>query len=91
MQTKQEYMCFNQTRDISTLTGSSLKLMEKFTNLRSCILSTENDFNTRLAKACLATDRLSVMWKSKLSDKNKTHFSKQQSCCIYYMGAPHGR
>ena len=29
---KREYMCFNQTGDISTLGGSSLKLVDKFTN-----------------------------------------------------------
>ena len=28
---KTEYMCFNQTGDISTLNGSSLKLVDKFT------------------------------------------------------------
>ena len=30
---KTEYMCFNQTGDISTLGGSSLKLVDKFTYL----------------------------------------------------------
>ena len=28
---KTEYMCFNETGDISTLNGSSLKLVDKFT------------------------------------------------------------
>ena len=28
---KMEYMCFNQTDDISTLDGSSLKLVDRFT------------------------------------------------------------
>ena len=28
---KTEYMCFNQTGDISTLDGTSLKLVDKFT------------------------------------------------------------
>ncbi len=32
---KTEYMCFNQTGDISTLNGSSLKLVNKFTYLGS--------------------------------------------------------
>ena len=32
---KTEYMCFNQTGDISTLNGSSLKLIDKFTYLGS--------------------------------------------------------
>ena len=43
---KMEYMCFNQTGDISTLNSSSLKLVDKFTHLRSSVLSTETDINT---------------------------------------------
>ena len=38
---KTEYMCFNQTGDISTLNGSSLKLVDKFTYLENSVLSTE--------------------------------------------------
>ena len=38
---KTEYMCFNQTGDISTLEGSSLKLLDKFTYLGSSVSSTE--------------------------------------------------
>ena len=34
---KTEYMCFNQKGDISTLHGSSLKLVDKFMYLSSCI------------------------------------------------------
>ena len=34
---KTEYMCFNQTGEISTLNGSSLKLVDKFTYLGSSI------------------------------------------------------
>ena len=48
---KTEYMCFNQTGDISTLNGSSLKLEDKFTYLGSSVSSTERDVNMRLAKA----------------------------------------
>ena len=40
---KMEYMCFNQEGDISTLTGSSLKLVDKFTYLGSSVSSTESD------------------------------------------------
>ena len=40
---KTEYMCFNQTGDISTLDGTSLKLVDKFTYLGSSISSTEKD------------------------------------------------
>ena len=38
---KTEYMCFNQTGDISTLNGSSLKLVQKFTYLGSSVSSTD--------------------------------------------------
>ena len=48
---KTEYMCYNQTGDISTLDGTSLKLVDKFTYLGSSISSTEKDISTRLTKA----------------------------------------
>ena len=70
---KAEYMCFNQRGDISTLNGSSLKLVDKFTYLGNSISPTENDINTRLAKAWTTIDRLLVIWKSDLTDK-KTQF-----------------
>ena len=38
---KTEYMYYNQTGDISTLDGTSLKLVDKFTYLGSSVLSTE--------------------------------------------------
>ena len=57
---KTEYMCFNQWGDIYTLKGGPLKLVNKFTYLRSSVSSTEN-INTRLAKAWTALDRLSFM------------------------------
>ena len=58
---KTEYMCFNQTGDISTLSGSSLKLVDKFTYRGSSVLSTEKDIDTRLTKAWTAIDKLSVI------------------------------
>ena len=48
---KTEYMCYNQTGDISTLDGTPLKLVEKFTYLGSSVASTEKDIDTRLTKA----------------------------------------
>ena len=39
---KTEYMCFNQRGDISTLNGSSLKLVDKFTYLGSSVSSTRD-------------------------------------------------
>ena len=43
---KTEYMCFNQRDVISTLNGSSLKLVDKFTYLGSSVSSTKTDINT---------------------------------------------
>ena len=73
---KTEYMCFNQnqTRDISTLITGSLKLVDKFTYLGNSVSSTENVINTQLEKVWSAIDRLSVIWKSDLSDKIKRNF-----------------
>ena len=71
---KMEYMCFNQRGYISTLNGTSLKLVDKFTYQGSSVLSTEKDINMRLAKAWTAIDRLSVIWKSDLTDKMKRIF-----------------
>ena len=58
---KTEYMCFNQTGNISTLASSSLKLVGKFTYLGSNVSLTKKDINMRLTKAWTAIDRLSVI------------------------------
>ena len=63
---KTEYMCFNQRGNISTLNGSSLKLVNKFTYLRSSISSRKKNSNTWLSKEWTAIDRLLVIWKSDL-------------------------
>ena len=57
---KTEFMCFNQRGNISTLNGRSLKLVNRFTYLRSSVSSTKNDLNTWLAKRWTAIDRWSV-------------------------------
>ena len=67
-------MCYNQTGDISTLDGTSLKLVDKFTYLGSSVSSTEKDIDTRLTKTWTAIDRLSIIWKSDLTDKMKRSF-----------------
>ena len=71
---KTEYICFNQTGNISTLNGSPLKLVDKFTYLGSSVSSIETDINTLLTKAWTAIDRVSVIWKSDLTDKMKRSF-----------------
>ena len=49
--------------------GTSVKLVDKFTYLRSSVSSTEKDIDTRLTKAWTALDRLSIIWKSDLEKK----------------------
>ena len=71
---KTEYMCYDQTGDISTLEGTPLKLVDKFTYLGSSVASTEKDIDTRLTKAWTAINRLSIIWKSYLTDKRKCSF-----------------
>ena len=71
---KTEYKCFNQTGDISTLNGSSLKLVDKFTYLGSSVSSTETDIDTQLTKVWKAINSLSIIWKSDLTDKMKRSF-----------------
>ena len=83
---KTEYMCFNQTGDISTLNGSSLKLVDKFIYLRSSVSSTVTDIDTWLAKAWTAIDRLSVIWKSDQTDKMKCSFFQAAVMSILLYG-----
>ena len=83
---KTEYMCFNQTGDIFTLKGGPLKLVDKFTYLGSNVLSTKKDMNTRLAKAWTGIDRLSVIWKSDLTDKIKRSFFQAAVVSILLYG-----
>ena len=71
---KTEYICDNQTGNISTRDGTSLKLVDKFTYPGSSISSTEKDIDTLLTKAWTAIDRLSIIWKSNLTDKMKCSF-----------------
>ena len=66
---KTEYMCFKQTGYISTQGGSSLKLIDKFSYLGSSVSSKEKDIDTRLTIAWTAINKLSVIWKSDLTDK----------------------
>ena len=72
---KTEYMCFNQTGDISTLNDSALKLVDKFTHLGSSVSSTDIDIDTWLTKAWTAIEG-SQTWPIKWSAVS----SKQQSC-----------
>ena len=79
-------MRFNQKGDISTLDGTSLKLVDKFTYLGSNVSSTEKDIDTRLTKAWTAIDRLSIIWKSNLTDKMKRSFFQAAVVSILLYG-----
>ena len=83
---KTEYMCYDQTGDISTLDGTPLKLVDKFTYLGSSIASTEKDIDTRLTKAWTAINRLSIIWKSDLTDKMKRSFFQAAVASILLYG-----
>ena len=79
-------MCFNQTGDISTLDGTSLKQVDKFTYLGSSISPTEKDIDTWLMKAWTAINRLSIIWKSDLTDKMKRSFFQAAVASILLYG-----
>ena len=83
---KTEYICLNQIGDISTLGSSSLKLVDKFSCLGSSVSSTDKEIITRLAKAWTAIDRLSVTWKSDLTDKMKRSFFQSAVVSILLYG-----
>ena len=79
-------MCHNQTGDISTQDGTPLKLVDKFTYLGSSVSSTEKDIDTRLTRAWTVIDRLSIIWKSDLTDKMKRSFFQAAVVSILLYG-----
>ena len=83
---KTEYICFNQTGDISTLEGSSLKLVDKFTYLGSSVSSTEKVIDMQLTKAWTVIDKLSIIWISDLTDKMKRSFFQAAVVSILLCG-----
>ena len=87
---KTEHMCYNQTGDISTLDGTPLKLVDKFTYLGSSVSSTETDIDTQLTKAWTAINRLSIIWKSDLTDKMKCSFFQAAVVSILPYGCTTG-
>ena len=74
---KTQYMCFKHRGDIFTLKGGHLKVVDKFTYLKSSASSIEKDIKTWLAHAWRAINRFSVIWKSDLTDKIKRSFFPQ--------------
>ena len=83
---KMEYTSFNQTVDISTLNGCSMKLVDNFTNLGSSVSTAETDIDKWLTKAWTALDRLSAIWMSDLTDKIKCSFFQAAVVSILLYG-----
>ena len=79
-------MCFNQAGDISTLERTSLKLVDKFTYRGSSVSSTKKDIDMWLTKARTAIDKLSIIWKSDLTDKMKCSFFQAAVMSILLYG-----
>ena len=71
---------------IFTLSGKPSKLVDKFLYLGSNISSSESDVNICLVKAWTAFDRLSITWKSDLSNKIKQDFSQAVAVSILIYG-----
>ena len=68
MHTKRNICAITKRKELE-LEGTPLKLVDKFTYLGSSVESTEKDIETRLTKAWTAINRLSIIWKSDLTDK----------------------
>ena len=83
---KTEYTCFNQTGNISTLNGSSLKLADKFSYLGSSVSPTEKDIDTWLTKVWTAYNRLLVIKKSEVTYKMKRSFLQASIVSILLYG-----
>ena len=64
----------------------SLKLVDKFTYLGSSVSSNEKDIDTRLTKAWTVIDKLSIIWKSDLTDKIKRSFFQAAIVSILLYG-----
>ncbi len=68
------------------LERTSLKLVDRFTYLGSSVSSTEKDIDTRLTKVWTAIDKLSIIWKSDLTDKMKRSFFQAAVLSILLYG-----
>ena len=70
-------MCYNQTGDISTLDGTSLKLVPG----KQCLINRK-----RHRQALTAIDKLSIIWKSDLTDEMKRSFFQAAVVLILLYG-----
>ena len=65
---------------------TSVKLVDKFTYLGTSVSSTEKDIDTQLTKTWTTIDKLSVIWKSDLTDKMKLSFFQAAVMSILLCG-----
>ena len=79
--------CVGIHKSTSLMSSSLLlKLVDKFTYLGSSVESTEKDIETRLTKAWTVINRLSIIWKSDLTDKMKRSFFQAAVTSILLYG-----
>ena len=78
--------CFIPNRRYFHTRRNFLKLLDKFTYRGSSVSSTEKDIGTRLTKAWTAIDKLSIKWKSDLTDKMKRSFFQAAVVSILLYG-----
>ena len=83
---KQRHYCIVWNEPQLALASLSLKLVDKFTYLGRSVSSTEKDIDTRLTKVWTAIDRLSIIWKSDLTDKMKRSFFQAAVVSILLYG-----
>ena len=83
---QQCHACLVRLTWIVFVKGTPLKLVDKFTYLGSSVESTEKDIETRLTKAWTAINRLSIIWKSDLTDEMKRSFSQAAVVSILLYG-----
>ena len=80
---KTEYICYNQTGDIFTHFHTRLNLSE---TSRQIQLPRKQRLINRLSKTWTAIDRLSIIWKSDLTDKMKHSFFQAAVVSILLYG-----
>ena len=68
------FTCVQTNELCSSQNNVTFKLVDKFTYLGSSVSSIEKDIDTRLTKAWTAIDKLSIIWKSNLTDEMKRSF-----------------
>ena len=79
-------MCFKELRAFSSLNSKPLKLVDQFIYLGSNIASTRSDVNIHVDKAWNAIGRLTIIWKSDVSNKIKWEFFQAVTVSVLMYG-----